>query len=318
MEKNNFLVRRHLKKVEEFSERERWNNLTEEDTEYISEYLASLPNGLPKENEPAKHFDLLCLKLQLSLLKGTQDFVHLRDKVRDLLDKLEEKQTIPMVKEQLSFIKEVEDENWWIDVTPVMIESLRVRLRDLIKFIDRQQQEIVYTDFKDKLGVVKEVNAPIYQTGFSYVQYEKKVKTYIKEHENQGAIAKLKRNIPLTETDLKELEIMLFSSQVVESQDLFNQVFGQNVNLKLFIRRIIGLDSNVVQQTFAKYLETANFTTNQISFVETIIDYLIQNGTMNPAVLYEAPFTDIHSEGLEGIFDDNQADEIVYLVQSFN
>ena len=89
MEKKNFLVRRHLKQIEEFSERERWNQLSESDTEQIADSLAHLPNGLPKEDELAKRFDLLCLKLQLSILKGTKDFVSLRDKLRDLLDRLE-------------------------------------------------------------------------------------------------------------------------------------------------------------------------------------------------------------------------------------
>lgn len=51
MEKNNFLVRRHLQQVEEFSERDRWNQLSESDTEAIAYSLAHLPNGLPKEDE---------------------------------------------------------------------------------------------------------------------------------------------------------------------------------------------------------------------------------------------------------------------------
>ena len=118
MEKQNFLVRKHLPQVEEFSERDRWNSLSDRDTEQIAESLAHLPNGLPKEDELAKRFDLLCLKLQLAVLKGSSDFIGLRDKVRDILDNLEEKQTIPMVKQQLPLIQQVQEEGWWSDVTP--------------------------------------------------------------------------------------------------------------------------------------------------------------------------------------------------------
>jgi type I restriction enzyme, R subunit len=39
---------------------------------------------------------------------------------------------------------------------------------------------------------------------------------------------------------------------------------------------------------------------------------------MNPGLLYESPFTDIHSSGLDGVFNDDEADEIVSLVNSFN
>jgi type I restriction enzyme, R subunit len=111
VEKKNFLVRRHLKQVEKFSRRDRWNQLSESDTESIAESLAHLPNGLSQEDELAKRFDLLCLKLQLSILKWTKDFISLRDQLRDLLDRLEEKQTVPMVKAQLPLIEAVQNES---------------------------------------------------------------------------------------------------------------------------------------------------------------------------------------------------------------
>ena len=318
MEKKNFLVRRHLQQVEEFSERDRWNELSESDTEAIADSLAHLPNGLPKEDELAKRFDLLCLKLQLSILKGTKDFISLRDKLRDLLDRLEEKQTIPMVKEQLTLIEAVQDESWWSDVTPTMIESVRFCVRNLIKFIDRHEQTIVYTDFQDELGEVSEVDVPVYQTGFSPYQYRKKVEAYIREHEDHITIAKLKRNVPLTDADLAELDEMLFSAAEIESRDRFFEVYGKDMSLKLFIRKIVGLDRNAAKAAFAKYLEGSNFTANQIRFVENIIDYLTQNGVMNPELLYESPFTELHYEGLDGVFNEDDADQIVSLVRSFN
>ena len=318
MEKQNFLVRKHLEQVEEFQERDRWNDLSQTDTVQIAETLATLPNGLPKEDEFAKRFDLLCLKLQLAVLNGSSDFIELRDKVRDLLSRLESKQTIPMIKKQLPLIQEVQAETWWSDVTPSEIESIRLKFRDLVKFIDRSEQTIVYTDFKDELGNVTEVDVPIQQTGFSPYQYRKKVEAYIRANENHIAIYKLKRNEPLTEQDLDELESMLFSAEEIESRERFESVYGKDLSLKLFIRQIVGLDRNAAKAAFAKYLEGGNFSANQIRFVENIIDYLTQNGVMNPGLLYEPPFTDIHDEGLDGVFNDDEADDLVTLVRSFN
>jgi type I restriction enzyme R subunit len=317
MEKENFLVRRHLQQVEEFANRERWEQLSQDDVDAIASSLASLPNGLPSENRLAKEFDLLCLKLQLSILKRTDDFVLLRDKVRDLLSQLEQKRDIPMVKDQLSLIEEVQPESWWTDVTPWMIDYVRIHLRDLVKFIDRKQQRIVITDFQDTLGEVREVNVHPQQTGFSPYQYRKKVEAYIRGNENHLAIAKLKRNAPLTESDLESLEQMLFGAQEIESRDRFEEVYGKDVSLKLFIRQLVGLDRNAAKQAFATYLEGGNFSANQIHFVENIIDYLTQNGVMDPGLLYEADFTG-HDDGLDGFFEDDDADQIISLVRSFN
>ncbi len=223
-----------------------------------------------------------------------------------------------MVKEQLPLIEAVQDEEWWSDVTPMMVESVRLKIRDLVKFIDRNQQTIVFTDFKDELGNVELVDVPVQQTGFSPYQYKKKVESFIRENENHIAIYKLKQNIPLMDVDLEQLEVMLFSSEEVESRDRFEQVYGKDLSLKLFIRQIVGLDRNAAKAAFAKYLKAGNFSANQIRFVENIIDYLTQNGVMNPGLLYESPFTDAHSSGLDGIFNDDEADEIVALVRSFN
>ncbi|MEP0981868.1 DEAD/DEAH box helicase family protein [Leptolyngbya sp. AS-A5] len=318
MERENFLVRRHLQQVEEFSNRERWEQLSEADAETISQSLSSLPNGLPTEDRLAKEFDLLCFRLQLSILKRTNGFVRLRDQVRDLLSQLEAKREIPMVKDQLSLIEEVQAEDWWTDVTPWIIDYVRLHLRDLIKFIDRREQRIVYTNFEDQMGEVQEVNVPNQQTGFSPYQYRKKVEAYIRANENHVAIAKLKRNAPLTESDLESLEIMLFSSAEVGSREQFEKVFGENLSLKLFIRQLVGLDRNAAKQAFVQYLEGSTFSANQIRFIETIIDYLTQNGVMDPGQLYEPPFTEAHPDGLDGMFRDATADQIVVIVRSFN
>lgn len=311
-------MRRHLEQVEKFSARERWNELSDEDKEAITDVLASLPNGLPTEHELAKRFDLLCIKVQLAILKQSKGFIKLRDQVRDLMSRLEEKMTIPMVKAQLPLIEEVQTESWWSDVTLQMMEDIRIKLRDLIKFIDRKEQAVVYTDFQDEVGVVADVSVPYHQTGFSPYQYRKKVEAYIREHQDLMVIGKLKRNVALTKTDLELLEQMLFSAEEIESRDRFEEVYGHDISLKLFIRKIVGLDRNAAKQAFARYIEGNNFSANQIRFVENIIDYLTQNGVMNPGILYESPFIDLHDEGLDGVFNDQEAEEIVSIVRSFN
>ncbi|MBW4566323.1 MAG: hypothetical protein KME32_35780 [Mojavia pulchra JT2-VF2] len=44
----------------------------------------------------------------------------------------------------------------------------------------------------------------------------------------------------------------------------------------------------------------------------------LQNGVMDAGLLYEPPFTDLHYEGLDGVFGADDADGIVSIVRSFN
>ncbi|AFZ46129.1 Type I site-specific deoxyribonuclease [Cyanobacterium stanieri PCC 7202] len=317
MEDNNFLVRRHLENVVTFREREKWQNLSHEDKKIIVDTLIPLPDSLPQEKPRIKNFDLLCLKIQLAILKNDKSFEKLRDKVRDLLVGLENKKTIPNVREKLDLIEQVQTEQWWQDITVNLVEEMRVNLRELMIFIEKDKEKIIYTNFEDELGELETVTVPTPQIGFSHFQYKKKVDAYILEHKDHIAIAKLRKNLPLTNTDLEELEKMLFTSEVIESRDKFEEVYGKNTNLKTLIIKLVGLDRNTAKEAFNKYLNNKNLNANQIRFIDQIINLLTQHGTMDPGILYKPPFTEIHIAGLDGVFDDDDADDIVAIINSF-
>lgn len=99
---------------------------------------------------------------------------------------------------------------------------------------------------------MQEVDVPAHNTGFSPYQYRKKVEAYIRNHEDHIAIAKLKRNAPLTQTDLESIEKMLFGAAEIESRARFEAIFGKNLSLKLFIRKLVGLDRNAAKLAFVQ------------------------------------------------------------------
>ena len=119
--------------------------------------------------------------------------------------------------------------------------------------------------------------------------------------------------------DLCSLEDMLFGAEIIESREQFETVYGKDISLKSFIRKLVGLDRSAAKQAFSKYLQDTNFSANQIRFAKMIIDYLTQNGLIKPDLLYEPPFTDLHQDGLEGVFSsDSDIDGIIAIVNSFN
>jgi type I restriction enzyme R subunit len=54
---------------------------------------------------------------------------------------------------------------------------------------------------------------------------------------------------------------------------------------------------------------------NQIEFVDRIVNYLTAHGTMDAAILYESPFTDITPQGPEGLFSSTQIDELFSILE---
>ena len=70
---------------------------------------------------------------------------------------LEEMSNVPMIAKEMDLILAVQIEDFWQDITSPSLESLRRRLRELIKLIEVKRRPIVYTDFEDEIGASTEV-----------------------------------------------------------------------------------------------------------------------------------------------------------------
>ena len=120
--------------------------------------------------------------------------------------------------------------------------------------------------------------------------YRARAEYYIRQHQDEGVIAKLKGNIPLTEEDVAALEKILWS-EVGTKEDY--EARYQAKPLGEFVREIVGLDMNAAKAAFAEYLNDTNLDSRQIYFVNQIVEYIVHNGMMKDlSVLQEPPFTD--------------------------
>jgi type I restriction enzyme R subunit len=314
MNPDNFIVRPHRRHLEKFSQRGKWSALNAEDELEVRLHLAGLPAELPQEDETAKRFDLIVLTLQLALLEKSSSFGRYRDKVMEIAARLEGKETIPMVAAQMELILDLQLESYWSGITLTLLEDVRLRLRALLKFLDKGEAKIVYTDFEDTIGDGVEIYVPGYASAEEMRQYRLKVERFIRDHSDHITINKLRLNRQITRQDLAELERLLFASEEVGSRERFEKVFGQQ-SLGMFIRHLVGLDREAALEIFGEFLHDTAYSATQIRFIEQIISYLTRNGAMDPALLYEPPFTDLHDEGLDGLFGDSGATKIVHLLR---
>ena len=128
---------------------------------------------------------------------------------------------------------------------------------------------------------------------------------------------KLKTNKPITEKELESLENILFDSKQVGTREDYIQAYGEKP-LGEFVRSIVGLDANAAQEAFADFIREGNLSADQMKFINTIISYLTKNGIVDKKMLFESPFTDLHDQGLSGLFDDAQARNVISLVDQIN
>ncbi|WP_375504440.1 DEAD/DEAH box helicase family protein [uncultured Jatrophihabitans sp.] len=310
MNVDNFVVRPKRRWVEIYEDLDRWENLTRPEAGEAAEHLSGLPSTVRDDDEQAKRFDLLILRLQLAVLNAEPSFDRLRDQVREIASALLEVTNIPAVREQQELLDEIAGEDWWVDVTLPMLELVRRRIRLLVRLIDKARRLIVYTDFVDQLGEATEITLSGLPVGTDMQRFHAKVRVYLRAHEDHVALQKLRRALPLTATDLDELQRMLAESGLAQQADL-DAAVQQAKGLGLFVRRLVGLDRDAAAEALSTFIKGRTLTASQLDFVNLIVTYLTENGVMEAGQLYESPFTGLAPLGPESLFTSDEIDVLV-------
>lgn len=304
MNRKNFIVRMHLDKVEHFQERMTWESLSEDDCETLMREVAGLPSEIELGEIESRLFDLTALRMQLSVVNGdNKAFEKARQRVVEMAELLEEKSTIPAVREQLSYLAAIQEPSFWQDITLEMLEEMRLRLRDIVPFLDKKKRHIVYSNFQDEIVGVRD-DGGIDVPKMTGAQYAKKVREYLNNHLNDDVIMRLRTNQPLSEIDLQRLEDQLTQIGEDDGAALFSNMLAKTTapSLQWFVRSLIGMDRAAAQEAFSQFLNDRSLSTQQIRFVELIIDQLTARGVMPAAALYEPPFSNLHAGGPEVLF----------------
>ena len=311
---DNFIVRPKRRLVELYSLPENWQVLGLEQRHALTEELAGLPTALIDDDVDAKQFDLLVLRTQLALLRSEKAYDGLRGKIVHTAALLQELENVPMVAAEMELILNLQADEYWQDITVPMLETVRRRLRALVKLIEVKRRPIVYTDFEDEIGEGVAVPFSGASVGTDMDRFRLKVRHFLRANENHIAVLKLRRNEPLTATDLAELERVFVEAGVAEGQEI-EQVRTEAGGLGLFVRSLVGLDREAAKHAFDVFLDGKRLSADQIEFLDMVIDHLTDRGIMDPGLLYESPFTDLDPLGVAGVFGADQAAEVIGILE---
>lgn len=295
-----FRVKLHQKYVETYRADEPWQCLETKEVSELKQHIAPLITCL-EEDELAKRFDYLIYTVDLAYLESKNASKPIKSIVKTA-EELSNLGTIPQVMEQRYIIEKVQTDEFWESADIFELEEVREALRELVKFIDRTGRQIYYTDFKDEIVEYNEKEAMFNSNDLK--DYRKKVESYLKVHENDLAIYKLRNNKPLTKEDLKTLEHILWEELGSKAQ--YEKEYGEMPVGKL-VRKIVGLDRGAANEAFSAFLSEERLNSNQIHFVKLIVDYIVTNGMIEDnKVLMEEPFRSLGS--ITTLFGDKMQD----------
>ena len=285
LNRENFAVRQHLRYVEKFADEANYSSLTYEDTLNMRDELA--PLIIPDDDDAkAVRFDALMYGIELCYLAGKK-FGRRRSDLFNKVSGVASVANIPEIMAQSELINKILHTDYVDNAGINEFEYIRTHLRHLMKYIP--QNYVRYdTNFDDEILSVEWKESELDDD--SLKNYRQKVEYYIRQHQGEGAIAKLRSNTPLNQDDITELEELLWNQ--LGSKDEYEAQCGAKP-LGEFVREIVGMDMNAAKEAFAEYLNDVNLNSRQIYFVNQIVEYIVHNGVLKDlSVLQEAPFTD--------------------------
>lgn len=333
MDQTRFDVKMNIKTVLDFGNenRQKWNHLNSADILRIKDEIIPLVQPQKGEDELARYYDRLIYNLMEKRIQtpNTEKFTSSAEnqisRVMLISGKLLEKTSIPQVKEKEQLIEKNMDEEFWKNKGVSHLEKIRDNIRTLIRYIDKTDQKYVTTNFTDTIltGKIK-TDQPFEQASDSPQEYIRsqvfsnnihRLEDIVRTNQNHVTINRIKNQQPISNQELVELEKFLFAKPA--DKERLEKELGREINLTTFIKNLVGLSQECVNSAFAQFTNQYQLSSKQIHFLDTIKQFLTKNGKINPEMLYEAPFTEIHIMGIDGVFNDNQTDQIIDIIQSF-
>jgi type I restriction enzyme, R subunit len=274
-------------------------------------------------DEDAYRFDLLMTRLEIELVKGGAS----APKVQDLRARVEEavellaKNQNP-VKAQADAIKQVRSKDFWVDVRVHDLEGLRRDLRGIMKYQQLSPATRVAPPVFDVTddGFTTETYIPRLD-GLDLVEYKRRVESVLREHFAENpTLQQIRAGENVRDEELEELARL-----VVKIDDKANvkQLAGHDprsqLSLLAVFRGLVGLDAAVVEQAFSDFVHKhPRLSSQQLRFLHVLQNYIAQNGVIEIERLYEPPFTIVHAESMDGIFQDpRDVDELLAILSVF-
>lgn len=268
-------VREAMQYVDKYYDLETWVSLSPVMVKEAKVHLSPLLDSGLNGDYLTISFDIRVLYIENAILKtggvnGVNDHVKNIRLIAQYL--ITEKASVPQVLAKADELKMVMSDSYWNDVNVLELERMRESIRDLMQFLKGSGRKKFDIDIED------EVDNAQYQpedTSIDIRTYREKVIDYLIEHSDNPVIHKIHNLEPVNNDDLNELERILWHE--LGTKDDYSETTDIG-NLAAFVRSLIGLSQEAVNEKFGEYLSGTLLNSQQQEFVRTIINYVRENG----------------------------------------
>ncbi len=299
-----------------------WTVLSTQKIEFLRNEIKPLFRTLSQVDFKAMRFNKDVLALSLILLNEQQDqFDTSKDGIIAQISELP--LAVPMVAKEQALIKNAQQNQYWSNCTDAILDDLAVKLAPLMKFREQLNtgEGPVTLDLTDILHNKEMVEFGPQHEAVSITRYKEMVEDLVLTLIGSNPILqKIKNGDDISAVEANELAMLLNDEHPHITEDLLRNAY-QNRKAKFiqFIRHILGIEKlnsfpETVSNAFEQFIQGhSNLNTRQLEFLHLLKDFIIEREKIEKRDLIQSPFTVIHPQGIRGVFNPREIDEILKL-----
>lgn len=313
-------VKRELRLVHQLQQTDLLKTLDARTQHLLANNIAPLMSARVLKDKHATALDKLMANIQRCLVEQASCFEDGKVQLLDALDKLAV--NIQAVRQKDAVIAEVRSAEFWNQPSIAKLEKARQELRGIMKY---QQSggggayAMPTTKTGDTDVQVREREVKIAGANEAMI-YRRRLKDILEAMvEANPTLRKIRHGELIAETELKTLTSTILTSHPGVSLEVLNEFYGRTADqLHLTLREIIGMDPQAVEDHFKSFLHAhPGLTAQQVRFMNLLKNYIAQHGSIVVEKLYDAPFTAVSHEGIDGVFTPNDVNDLIAVLKPF-
>jgi type I restriction enzyme R subunit len=297
-----------------------WNHLSHNKIEFLRTVVKPLFRTVSDADFKAMRFEKDIVEVSLAYLANEKEkYETLKDSIIEEISELP--LTVNIVAREETMIKAAQTNHYWAAINEEKFDALIIKLCPLMKFRDSlvippglaefNLKDIVYTKEFVEFGPQHEA--------LSVAKYRELVEQKVNELlYNNPILQKLKQGKEITEAEAEQLADELHHEHPHITIDLLRRVYDhRKAQFTQFIKHILGIEllesfSLAVAKSFDEFIAAHSYlSSRQLQFLDLLRNFILEKGELQKRDLIQSPFTLLHPEGIRGVFNPKEIDEIL-------
>lgn len=267
-------------------------------------------------------FDQLLAMLQTDLLTGGGRFNDHKDTLLNQISQLQ--MNLSPVKDKAATIARLKSADFWNAPTIDDLEEIRTELRGIMKYCRADKPpklppKVIDVAEDDALVQYKDIEPNL--EGLTEAAYRQRVHRVLQSIIDQSpAVQRIRQGQSVGEQDIEGIAALVIAQDPDLDLKALSEYYPElSGHLDLAIRSVIGLDAEAVHKRFETFVRKhPRMNSMQIKFLDLLQNHIAKYGSIKLDRLYEAPFSSLNTEGIDGIFsDEEQINELLEIIQQF-